>query len=118
MAKTRTSNVSNLKSKRSKQMEHLHIALSKLNYYIIAAGIAIIIIGYICMSENSVDGFLPTVVAPVLLFIGYCIVIPIGILYKGKPDEVSIETSERVSDVKEDTGKSNVKSSSGNIKTS
>jgi hypothetical protein len=34
------------------------------------------------MLEGSVEGILPLVVSPILLVIGYCVVIPIGILYK------------------------------------
>ena len=51
---------------------------------IIGLGIVLIILGYVFMSENSVDGFLPTVIAPILLVIGYIIVVPVGILYKDK----------------------------------
>lgn len=94
MAKTKTSNLQSLKAKKSKKtQEHLHISLTKKNYSIIAAGIVIIIIGYILMSENSVDGFMPTVVAPILLFAGYCIIIPVGILLKNNPP-VSTEHSD------------------------
>lgn len=86
MAKTKTSNLQNLKQKRSKKsVEHLHISLTQKNYMIIGLGIVIIIIGYFLMNQNSVDGFMPTVVAPILLFVGYCIVIPVGILFKDKP---------------------------------
>lgn len=70
---------------------------------IIGLGIALIIIGYVFMSENSVDGFLPTVVAPILLVLGYIVVVPIGILYRGK----NIQNSN--TDVKESAGTKNVK---------
>ncbi len=81
MAKTKT----NIKSKSKKiHTDHLKIALTNKNYAIIGAGILIIILGYIFMSENSVDGFLPTVLAPILLVLGYCVIVPIGILFKDK----------------------------------
>ena len=72
------------KSSKSKkvQTDYFNLALTKVNYAIIGAGILLIIIGYIFMSENSVDGFGPTVIAPILLVLGYCVFIPIGILYK------------------------------------
>ena len=66
------------------------------------------------MSANSVDGFLPTVVAPVLLIFGYCVVVPVGILYTDKG--VNNDTTEEVKEVKSET-KSNVASKSSNIKT-
>lgn len=90
MAKTKTSNLQSLKAKKSKKtQEHLHISLTKKNYSIIAAGIVVIIIGYILMNENSVNGFMPTVVAPILLFVGYCVIIPVGILLKNNPSATS-----------------------------
>lgn len=66
------------------------------------------------MNENSVSGFLPTTVATVLLIIGYCVVIPVGILYKGK--EVT-ETEEVIKENIKSEIKSNVSSSSSNVKT-
>ncbi|MCX7877824.1 MAG: hypothetical protein N2510_04185 [Ignavibacteria bacterium] len=73
--------------------------LERENFIVIGIGILIIIIGYVFMSENSVDGFLPTVVAPILLTLGYCVIIPYGILKnfsKPKPD-----ISEEVADISE-----------------
>jgi hypothetical protein len=66
------------------------------------------------MSENSVDGFLPTIVAPILLIFGYCVVVPIGILYKGKDEDetVTADTREAKTEVVP-----NVASKSSNIKT-
>ncbi|HRE41017.1 MAG TPA: DUF3098 domain-containing protein [Ignavibacteria bacterium] len=114
MAKTKTSKVQNLKSKKTKKSaEHLHISLGTKNYMIIGLGILLIIIGYFLMSENSVDGFMPTTVAPILLFIGYCFMIPFGILYKEKKtsvDEIVIEDTS-TEEVKQNS------SVSGNIRT-
>ncbi len=73
-----------VKSRKVKKIEHLHINLTNKNYMIIGLGILVIIIGYFFMSENSVDGFLPTVVAPILLIAGYGVIVPFGILYTDK----------------------------------
>ncbi len=80
MAKTKNQ----LKKTQKAKVEHLHIALTKTNFIIIASGILMIIIGYVFLSQNSVDGFLPTVAAPIFLVLGYCVVIPVGILFKDK----------------------------------
>jgi len=64
----------------TKQKKEITFPLDKQNFMIIGAGIVVIIIGYIIMSQNSVDGFLPTVVAPIVLLLGYCVIIPYGIL--------------------------------------
>jgi hypothetical protein len=76
-----------VKGKKAKTAEVLHISLTNKNYMIIGLGILLIIIGYVFMAENSVDGFLPTVVAPILLVLGYIVVVPFGILYKDKSAE-------------------------------
>jgi uncharacterized membrane protein len=66
------------------------LPFTKVNYYLIAIGIGLVILGFIAMGEGSVEGTLPLVVAPILLVIGYCIIIPVGILYRKK--EVRPET--------------------------
>jgi len=115
MAKTKQQNVQTLKSKRQKkELSHLHFAMTSKNYYIIGAGIALIIIGYFLMSENSVSGFLPTIVAPILLIFGYCVIVPIGILYTDRG--VSDSTVEEVKEIKQET-KTTKTSTSANVKT-
>ncbi|MBK8984419.1 MAG: hypothetical protein IPM38_19390 [Ignavibacteria bacterium] len=114
MAKTKQQNLHAIKAKKQKRdQSHLHFAMTSKNYYIIGAGIFLIILGYILMNENSVSGFLPTIVAPILLIAGYCVVIPVGILYKGK----ELTTEETVIDTHKPESKSNVTSSSSNVKT-
>lgn len=89
MAKAKT----NIKSKKSTAaVTHIRISLTKKNYMIIGLGILLIVIGYVLMAANSVDGFLPTVVAPILLVAGYCVIIPLGILIKDKAIEESADS--------------------------
>ena len=89
MAKAKT----NIKSKKAvTPPAYIRISLTKKNYSIIGLGILLIVIGYILMAANSVDGFLPTVVAPILLVAGYCVVIPLGILIKDKTIEESADS--------------------------
>ncbi|MBI4547867.1 MAG: DUF3098 domain-containing protein [Ignavibacteriae bacterium] len=64
------------------------------NYIIMGIGLLVIILGYIALSGNQVEGFLPLTVAPILLVLGYCVIIPIGIMYRKKekppkPQEVT-----------------------------
>lgn len=115
MAKTKQHSVQSIKSKKhKKELSHLHFAMTMKNYMIIGAGILVIIIGYVLMSENSVDGFLPTVVAPVLLILGYCVIVPIGILYndKGVKEEVAEEVRTTETKTTVSTASSNIKTSS------
>jgi hypothetical protein len=70
------------KSQRQKGFREGSIPLAKENYVIIGVGIAVIVAGYLAMLEGSIEGFLPLVVAPILLVVGYCVIVPFGILYK------------------------------------
>lgn len=114
MAKSKQQNVQTLKSKKQrKEMSHLHFAMTSKNYMIIGVGIALIILGYFFMSANSVDGFLPTTVAPILLIIGYCIVVPFGILFNDKSEKDEVATEEKESRTE---ARSNVLTTSSNVK--
>jgi len=67
------------------------LPLGRENYYILGAGILVIVAGYLAMLEGSVEGFLPLVLSPILLVSGYCVVIPIGIMYrKSGPKEAAV----------------------------
>jgi hypothetical protein len=65
------------------------LPFKKTNYQIIGMGLLFIILGYIALSQSPWDGFLPLVVAPILLILGYCILIPLGILYRPKEEQQS-----------------------------
>ncbi|MDE3058107.1 MAG: hypothetical protein KGJ59_09145, partial [Bacteroidota bacterium] len=56
--------------------------LGPTNYKILAAGIAVIIAGYILLGTDPWNGFLALTLAPIVLIIGYCIIIPVGIMYR------------------------------------
>ena len=56
----------------------------KENYILFGAGIITIILGYIIMATGDTNSFQSLSLAPILLFIGYIILIPIALLYKKK----------------------------------
>ncbi len=60
------------------------LPFSKTNYRILGLGLLSIVIGYIALAQSPWDGTMPLVVAPVLLVLGYCVLIPLGILYRKK----------------------------------
>jgi hypothetical protein len=78
---------------RKKEQKHRSLVseplpLGRENYMILGAGILVIVAGYIAMLEGSVEGFLPLVLSPLLLVAGYCVIIPVGIMYrKSAPKE-------------------------------
>ncbi len=57
---------------------------NKTNYMIFGIGICSIILGYIVIATNSVDSYLSTKIGPMILFLGYCLIIPYSIIYNRK----------------------------------
>lgn len=73
------------------------LPFSTTNYQILGAGLLVIVLGYVALSQSPWDGTMPLVVAPLLLVLGYCVIIPVGILYRrknesGKKEETSAGT--------------------------
>jgi hypothetical protein len=58
----------------------------RVNYRFFLAGIVVIVLGFIAMMQGPWNSFLSLHLAPILLIIGYCVLIPIAILKRsGKP---------------------------------
>jgi len=51
---------------------------------IFALGIVVLFIGYIFMMQGPADSFWSRTLAPLVLIIGYCVIIPIAILFREK----------------------------------
>lgn len=54
----------------------------KNNYIIFIVGIGVIIFGYVMMAQSPWDNPLSLSVSPLILLIGYIIIIPLAILYR------------------------------------
>lgn len=54
----------------------------KKNYLLFGLGIAMIVVGYILMYTGETSSFQSIVLSPIILVIGYCVVIPISIMIK------------------------------------
>jgi len=68
------------------------LPFTKRNYQILGLGLLFIVLGYVALSQPPWDGTMPLVVAPILLVVGYCVIIPLGILYRTKPPKQPTET--------------------------
>lgn len=67
--------------------------LKAVNYMIILGGALLIIVTYIILADNNtVYGFVPLNLVPILLCIGYLIVVPVGIMYRRKKTENTVTT--------------------------
>ena len=59
-------------------------AFGKTNYLIFSIGLALVIIGYIFMANGEVNSFQSLTLAPIMLFLGYIVVIPASLVYRDK----------------------------------
>tara|TARA_B100000575_G_scaffold46445_1_gene33606 strand:- start:30 stop:260 length:231 start_codon:yes stop_codon:yes gene_type:complete len=59
-------------------------AFGKLNYILFSIGLALVIFGYIFMASGDVNSFQSLTLAPIMLFLGYIVVIPISLFYRDK----------------------------------
>jgi hypothetical protein len=73
------------------------LPFKKVNYQILGAGILSIILGYVALAQNPWDGTMPLVVAPILLVLGYCILVPFGILYRSKTNTGALAQASELS---------------------
>ncbi len=72
----------------SKDKSNMNVSLSwgfsKLNYLIFAFGLISIFFGYLVMGTGEVNSFQSLTLAPIFLFLGYIILIPLSLLIKTK----------------------------------
>ena len=64
------------------------LVLEPINYKIILIGLVVIIAGYFALSATPWDNPIALNVAPILLVVGYCVIIPLGVLYRRKKPAV------------------------------
>ena len=75
--------------KQRKAKTPVEMPLKPSNYMIIVGGAILIILAYIILATNdTVYGFIPLNLVPILLFVGYLIVVPIGIMYRAKKKQL------------------------------
>ena len=59
-------------------------SFTSLNYSLFGIGIFVILIGYIIMATGETESIQSVKIAPLVLTIGYCVIIPAAILIKDK----------------------------------
>ena len=67
--------------------EQRDLPFTRKNWTLAAAGLASILIGYVCLRIPPAEGFLSLTLAPVLLVAGYCVLIPLAILARDQEEE-------------------------------
>jgi len=59
-------------------------SFGKINYQLFGIGLLVIIFGYIIMAMGDTESFQSVKLSPLILIIGYCVIIPAAILLKPK----------------------------------
>ena len=57
------------------------------NYIIFGAALLLLIVAYLLMLQGPHDNVLSRTIAPVLLVISYCVLIPLAILYRKRQEQ-------------------------------
>ncbi|MBC8216309.1 MAG: hypothetical protein H8E64_07355 [Candidatus Marinimicrobia bacterium] len=78
---------------KEKQNHDIHFlegwAFTRVNYLLFGFGLLLIIFGYIVMATGSVNSFQSLTLAPVMLFAGYIVLIPLALIVQKKKDTPS-----------------------------
>jgi uncharacterized RDD family membrane protein YckC len=72
------------KNKPVRKLGNRGLPFSKSNYLLFGIALAILAVGYWALAQPPVDGFLTLTVAPILLVISYCVLIPVAIIWSNK----------------------------------
>lgn len=78
-----------MKEKARKKKKQKPLGIKSRNFQIFAAAIITIIIGYFFLAKGPADSQASLTVAPLVLILGYCILVPLAILYKSKSKKQS-----------------------------
>jgi len=69
--------------KPKKDKEKSKLPFGRKNYLVFALGIFVIVVGYIFLAHGSIT------IAPILLVLGYCVIIPLSIIVRDKKEDQS-----------------------------
>ena len=84
-------------------IEVLPLPYDRRNLVVFLSGLAVIAVGYLCLGQPPVDGFLSLTLAPMLLVIGYLGLIPAALLLKKKDETQKTEDKGQTTDVRQQT---------------
>lgn len=60
------------------------MGLTRENLYLFVGGLVLIILGYIALAIGDTYDTMSLVVGPILLIVGYVVILPLSIMYKAK----------------------------------
>ncbi len=85
----------NIKAAKKSVESPFQIYWEKKNYFLLFAGIALLVLGFYFMSLGDWDSTASLVVSPLILGIAYILIFPASILYRKKTEEPVSETTQQ-----------------------
>ena len=76
------------KQKRGPVKPDSSLPFTRTNYFIFIASLLFIILGYVALGHGPWNSFASLTLAPILLIIGYLVLVPIALLYKKRTKAV------------------------------
>jgi FtsH-binding integral membrane protein len=73
-----------IKQTKKSSVSPFNIYWEKKNYYLLALGLVVTVIGFYFMTVGPWDSFSSLVISPILLFIAYIIIFPLSIFLRKK----------------------------------
>jgi len=75
-----------MKSEGNKDSKHWlsELPFSRTNYFLFIAGLIVIVLGYVLMGTGELNSVQALSVSPIVLLIGYLVIIPVAIMYRKK----------------------------------
>ncbi|MCQ2063151.1 MAG: hypothetical protein MJY99_07415 [Fibrobacter sp.] len=61
--------------------------LNKKNIILVAIGVLLLVVGFVCLASGPAENPISLTVAPLILTLAYVVVIPLGILFGGKKQD-------------------------------
>lgn len=61
--------------------------MTKKNLLLVALGVVLLVIGFLCLATGPAENPVSLTVAPLILCLTYLVIIPLGILWKGKKED-------------------------------
>ncbi len=61
--------------------------MNNKNLILIVVGVLLLVVGFLCLATGPAENPISLTVAPLVLCLAYLVIIPLGILWKGKKED-------------------------------
>jgi hypothetical protein len=79
------------KSKGSRFKKEKILPYTRENTVLLVAGLATVVAGYVALSKGPWNSFWSLTLAPILLVVGYCVIIPFALIFQKKKPAQAVQ---------------------------